>query len=104
MAADYYTRTGDTDGDLQITCTHASGSAVNLTGTTCTAYYRKEGATSWSTASVTLVTAASGIVKVERSALTLSTAGRYHLYVEADFGATGKMSFPNSKPLIIHVS
>ena len=102
--ADFATRAGDTAGSLQVTLTLPSGTAQDVTGATIKYVVRlldsPEGTGTEYAGSI--VTAASGIVKCLRSAMTiLDTPGMYQLEVQVTFSDATILTFPNSTFLTI---
>lgn len=107
---DFYISTGDSDPELQATLKDADDAAVDVTGATITFSMRrigKRGTPLVNRESVTIVTAASGIVKYSwpTDGTDTPAQGDY----DAEFRVThsgGRIeTFPNSKQnrMIVHV-
>lgn len=103
----FYMKRGDTRPELQVTLKDGTGTAVNVTGTTIKFSMKNKltGQLKINEGTVTIVTAASGVVKYTWVAADTDTVGEYEAEFEVTFGGGAIETFANSKAnrLLVHI-
>lgn len=103
--ADFYIKRGDRLPVIRRTLTTSDGNAINLSGATVNFIYRiadESLPAVVGTGTVTIVTAASGIVEYAWAAADTATAGEYNAEFEAQIGGL-RITAPNSEHMTFEV-
>jgi len=101
----YFIKQNDTSPALQVTLQDASGTAVDLTGTTVRFHMRKIGDTSTKVDdAATLSDADNGIVYYQWSATDTDTVGSFEAEFEVTYSGGEIETFPNNRFIEVEIT
>ncbi len=101
--ATFSIKRNDTSPSLLTTLTDAAGTAVDLTGATVRFHMNDLAGTNVVDAAVTVVTAASGIVRYDWDAADTAAAGLHRAEFEVTYSDSTVETFPNDGFLMVNV-